>query len=286
MNLATLSFGTTLEMADPVPFWRGKSLALAFHGHFLRGDTRHRGSDYFVNHQGIRDHVIDPLKNQGANLAIFAHTYAAPCNETNQRLIALLQPEEIILQTTHLSKRIVDSFLAVLKLVKSADATHHFDHVFLLRFDVLYKFPITSPAFKLNPEAVNIAWRSRGKTWHSHRMVSDLFFSFPAKYIDLAMWALDSSGNYANRPICPRCSGNGHFFYKFWMERNESKNACGINFLINNTFSGSDVEWPMTVKPELWLGINRKVEHNFTFCNTSSRSTNVGLNHYTRKHFG
>ena len=46
------------HVADPVPFWRGKSLALSFHEHFLRGDTRHKGSDYFVNHQGIRDHIF------------------------------------------------------------------------------------------------------------------------------------------------------------------------------------------------------------------------------------
>jgi hypothetical protein len=96
--------------------YRGRSVALLFHGHFMRTDAKRGGcSDFFASACNIRAHVFAPLLRARAQLRVFVHSFKSDCAAADAALLAMLQPEAYEL-TDGRYERIVHSFQRVLQL--------------------------------------------------------------------------------------------------------------------------------------------------------------------------
>lgn len=245
---------------------KGHNVALAFHGAYMRKEGSEFGwrrqlkvqgsevcSNFFLVEANIKENIIEPLENDGANISIYVDSFSRfDCLWRDQELIERLHPVRIKLGRQSDSPRVVDSYIRVLRTV--LEDKNNIDYVILLRFDVKYSKPITS--WNMTWDATNAAFIQAGRmavmhqgfladqglqpadignvddkenrNWNACAMVSDLLFTMPIHHAEPFIRALEWSGTnttntdhvgvggiYQGKDVyCYHDLGAGHFVWQ------------------------------------------------------------------------
>jgi len=162
-------------------------IAIVYRGHFKRGSRDHRANkkrktNCFTGE--ILENNIKNLSTSGNQIDYYYHTYCHPVTSlsSNEGLLKIFESNGIKIKKYSLGhgngmvyKPIAYSVLESLKLIEE-----DYDLIICLRFDLLFKRKIEFVADK-----VNFAFKDLENQWKQDRKVSDLFFSFPGKYLNI-----------------------------------------------------------------------------------------------------
>jgi hypothetical protein len=211
-----------------LPTWL-KSVAIAFHGHYLRQDalfhTHSVGcSNFFNDAENMTLSIVSPLEHANITVKTFFST-VGHCPESDERLVQYIRPTAYSFAKCMLP-RIVDSYIEVLDLVASHSPP--VDAVILTRFDLLYRKPIFSMG--VSWKSVNFPFADSPVYWSREKKVSDLFHVLPFHRIAAFRAALDASGK--------RSHTAGHHAYSPLVRVVGSE---AINFIDSSRGRGSNV---------------------------------------------
>lgn len=162
-------------------------IAIVYRGHFKRGSRDHRANkkrktNCFTGE--ILENNMKNLSTNGNKIDYYYHTYCYPVTSlsSNDGLLKIFESKGIKIKKYSLGhgggmvyKPIAYSVLESLKLIEE-----DYDLIICLRFDLLFKRKIEFVADK-----VNFAFKDLENQWKQDRKVSDLFFSFPGKYLNI-----------------------------------------------------------------------------------------------------
>jgi len=162
-------------------------IAIVYRGHFKRGSKDNRANikrktNSFTGE--ILENNIKNLSMNGTKIDYYYHTYCYPVTllRSNEELLKIFESKDIKIKKYSLGhgggmvyKPIAYSVLESLKLIEE-----DYDLIICLRFDLLFKRKIEFVADK-----VNFAFKDLENQWKQDRKVSDLFFSFPGKYLNI-----------------------------------------------------------------------------------------------------
>ena len=193
---------------------RTTRVALLYHGAYYRtpngpdGHTSHFGmqkcTDFFQTRANHEKQLYAPLMAAGATVSIFVHTFAS-CSRRDAELVRTLKPTRYEIVPWGSTDKIVDSYLATLRLLRESGLV--VDFVILTRFDLVFRVPVVSLDIVL--DQINVAWRAEALGWYRHHTTSDLFYAMPYQFVDVFSRALAASGDYHGE--C--CPGAAHWVY-------------------------------------------------------------------------
>ena len=188
-------------------------VAVLYHGHYYRahvhGETTYRGpkgtyalcSDYFQAASNHEAHLLRPLRDHFGvgRVAVLLHTFESGCRRRDRQLLAALNPVAHEIVPHDPTRRIVDSYLAVLRMLSASSDIATDAFVVLMRFDLVIRwFP------QLDPDRINFAFRAELKSWELYHSTSDLFFALPRRFVDSLYDALNISigaGHWTYDPL-------------------------------------------------------------------------------------
>lgn len=145
----------------------------------LRGDTRH-----FLPHtiKNFMRMVLHPLQNDGHNTRIFTAMWFGEDDSMEREIIEKLQPVEYkLLDKTkhydHMGYTQWDVFMMAMDMVEESQSEdYQTDVTLFLRFDLLWKQPITNWLRLDDPSwDVMVPWKEYENWWLHHNRVSDVF---------------------------------------------------------------------------------------------------------------
>ena len=192
--------------------------ALLYHGAYFRvptgpdGKQTHAGSikcsDYFQTRTNHEEHLHRPLRAISKRLYIFLHTFQSGCPARDAALIGALRPVRYKLDTQRKQHKIVESYLASLRLLRESKVK--VDFVTLTRFDLYFRVALSS--LPIDWGHLNINWRAEAISWHTTRATSDLFLVMPYRFVDAYEDALVWSGNVPQS--AGTLNGAAHWVYE------------------------------------------------------------------------
>jgi hypothetical protein len=162
-------------------------IAIVYRGHFKRGSKDNRANIKRKTNSFTGEILENNMKNLSTNgnkIDYYYHTYCYPVTSlsSNDGLLKIFESKGIKIKKYSLGhgngmvyKPIAYSVLESLKLIEE-----DYDLIICLRFDLLFKRKIEFVADK-----VNFAFKDLENQWKQDRKVSDLFFSFPGKYLNI-----------------------------------------------------------------------------------------------------
>ena len=236
------------------------SHAVLYHGAYFRVPSGPDGrqtwggvvkcTDFFQSRVNHEERLHRPLRAFSANFHIFLHTYSSGCPERDAALLRALKPTRHEIEEQKPRNRIVDSYLASLRLLRESKVL--VDFVTLTRFDLLYRVPISS--LNIDWERININWKAEPTAWHTLRTTSDLFAVMPQRFARSYADALVWSGHFEG----PCCHGAAHWVYEA-LARDPRVGESNVSFIEKGYFpSTQDIRnASQTPRDDLFLGLIR-----------------------------
>ena len=199
----------------------GARFAVIYHGAFFRTPDGLDGrvtwghfpkcSDYFMARANHEDKLFGPLRSvSGAQVFTFLHTYTSGCPKRDDELVRALTPtmHEIVKRESR--GRIVDGYLAGLKLLQRSQV--QVDFVILTRFDLIFRVPFSS--LNIDWQRINVPWRDIYTQWKSYKVTSDLLHVLPVHLVQPYADALEWSGTSAPAHMTIfKAVGSAHFIH-------------------------------------------------------------------------
>jgi hypothetical protein len=138
----------------------------------IRMTTSPKQFDYREFYHSIIKNIINPIKNLQASIDIYISTYHSKIEET---LFNLEHFKNINLLN-------IDGSSQILTLKKGLDIIpNQYDSYLILRFDLLYKKPITDFWQPKNEEKIFLTWKETEHLWKSHNRIGDALFIINGK---------------------------------------------------------------------------------------------------------
>jgi len=131
----------------------------------------------------IRETVMEPLSARG-NVSVFVSTYVSD-HETQAALETALRPRRILYHGHDANLKQTDILADGLHLILGDNVVY--DEVWIVRFDVMYKIPMSSwPAAVFDAQGVVVPFRERV----THKLLSDVLIVVRGSwYVLLKVWS-------------------------------------------------------------------------------------------------
>ena len=139
--------------------------AVLYHGEYYRTDSQGQASprgfpkcsDYFAAAANNEATLLQPLRDAFGRVAVFFHTLESGCPERDRRLVSAIRPVGYeIVPRINSTRRIVDSYLSVMRMLDASSEVATDAFVVLTRFDVVLRW---CPSTKVMTQAAGALLR-------------------------------------------------------------------------------------------------------------------------------